>query len=154
MSGRGGKHIEKKRKSVSARSGLTFPVSRIKRHLKNDHPKYRVGAGSGIFFAAVIEYMVAEVLELAGKACADNKKRRISPRHISLAIRNDEELNKFCDGVQISQGGVVPQIHPALLKLRKDWRKEDTAIQSTSMMERTISSPGKVEKRKSTAAAR
>ena len=39
----------------------------------------------------------------------------IVPRHLQLAIRNDEELNKLLGGVVISQGGVVPHIAPELL---------------------------------------
>lgn len=47
---------------------------------------------------------VAEVTELAGNAALDNKKSRITPRHIQLAIRHDEELNRLMQGVTISQG--------------------------------------------------
>jgi histone H2A len=68
-----------------------------------------------VYLAAVLEYLAAEILELAGNAARDNKKTRIIPRHLQLAIRNDEELNKLLGGVTISQGGVLPFIQSELL---------------------------------------
>lgn len=54
-------------------------------------------------------------MELAGNAARDNKKTRINPRHVQLAVRNDEELGKLLAGVTIASGGVLPNINPVLL---------------------------------------
>src|ERR1700679_3431582 len=116
MSGRGkGGKVKGKAKSRSSRAGLQFPVGRIHRLLRKGNYAERVGAGAPVYLAAVLEYLAAEVLELAGNAAKDNKKTRIVPRHIQLAIRNDEELNKLMHYTTIASGGVLPNIHVFLL---------------------------------------
>ncbi len=115
MSGRGKGKSGKKSVTKSAKAGLQFPVGRITRYLKAGKFATRVGAGAPVYLAAVLEYLAAEVLELAGNAARDNKKSRIIPRHIQLAIRNDEELSKLLATVTIASGGVLPNIHSVLL---------------------------------------
>ncbi|CBY12299.1 unnamed protein product [Oikopleura dioica] len=105
----------RRQKSRSVRAGLQFPVGRVHRMLRKGNYAERVGAGAPVYLAAVLEYLSAEVLELAGNAARDNKKTRIIPRHLQLAIRNDEELNKLLGGVTIAQGGVLPNIQAILL---------------------------------------
>uniref|UniRef100_A0AAA9TKM2 Histone H2A n=1 Tax=Bos taurus TaxID=9913 RepID=A0AAA9TKM2_BOVIN len=112
MSGRGkqGGKARAKAKTRSSRAGLQFPVGRVHRLLRKGNYAERVGAGAPVYLAAVLEYLTAEILELAGNAARDNKKTRIIPRHLQLAIRNDEELNKLLGKVTIAQGGVLPNI--------------------------------------------
>merc|ERR1712003_277884 len=103
-------------KSRSSRAGLQFPVGRIHRLLRKGNYAERVGAGAPVYLAAVMDYLAAEVLELAGNAARDSKKTRIIPRHIQLAVRNDEELNRLLKDATIASGSVLPNIHVALIK--------------------------------------
>ena len=131
MSGRGkGKAKGTKSKSRSSRAGLQFPVGRIHRLLRKGNYAERVGAGAPVYLAAVLEYLSAEILELAGNAARDNKKSRIIPRHLQLAVRNDEELNKLLAGVTIAQGGVLPNIQAVLLPKKTDKKGGKTSSQS------------------------
>ncbi|KAK3041425.1 hypothetical protein RJ639_000402, partial [Escallonia herrerae] len=102
-----------------------FPVGRIARFLKAGKYAERVGTGAPVYLSAVLEYLAADVLELAGNAARDNKKNRIVPRHIQLAVRNDEELSKLLGNVTIANGGVLPNIHQNLLPPKKGKGKDD-----------------------------
>ncbi|KAM4747411.1 core histone macro-H2A.1 isoform 2-T2 [Rhinophrynus dorsalis] len=127
MSSRGGKKKTTKT-SRSAKAGVIFPVGRMLRYIKKGHPKYRIGVGAPVYMAAVLEYLTAEILELAGNAARDNKKGRVTPRHILLAVANDEELNQLLKGVTIASGGVLPNIHPELLAKKRGTKGKLEAI--------------------------
>ncbi|VAI53202.1 unnamed protein product [Triticum turgidum subsp. durum] len=126
MAGRKGGD-RKKAVTRSVKAGLQFPVGRIGRYLKKGRYAQRVGSGAPVYLAAVLEYLAAEVcadlsvlitdqvLELAGNAAKDNKKTRIIPRHLLLAVRNDQELGRLLAGVTIAHGGVIPNINSVLL---------------------------------------
>ena len=123
-SGKGGKGSSARAKASksttrSARAGLQFPVGRIGRYMRQQRLAPRLGGGAPVYMAAVLEYLCAEILELAGNAARDNKRKRIIPRHLQLAVRNDEELNKLLGGVTIAAGGVLPNIHQVLLPKKK-----------------------------------
>lgn len=122
--GRGKASGSGKSVSRSTKAGIQFPVGRIARFLKKGKYAERVGSGAPVYIAAVLEYLAAEVLELAGNAAKDNKKTRIIPRHIQLAVRNDEELNKLMRNTTIANGGVLPDIHKELLPANKKAKKE------------------------------
>merc|ERR1711879_1038436 len=125
--GKGGKSMTR-----SARAGVQFPVGRIARYMRKGGYAKRIGAGAPVYVAAVLEYLCAELLELAGNAARDNKRQRIVPRHIQLAVRNDEELNKLLGNVTITGGGVLPNIHAVLLPASKKNKKKKSTQLSAS----------------------
>lgn len=110
--GKGGKITTGKNKrsplSRSIKAGLHFPVGRIHRFLKRRLcSKNRVGASAAVYTAAILEYLTAEVLELAGLISSRQNFKRITPRHLCLAIRGDDELDTLIRAT-IAGGGVCP----------------------------------------------
>lgn len=68
MSGRGGKR-KVKQVSRSARAGVLFPVARMLRYLKRDTHHLRVGSGTPVYMAAVIEYLTGLWLNFEYSFC-------------------------------------------------------------------------------------
>ena len=93
------------RNSQSARAGLRFPVAKVGRIVRKAKYTSRLSAGAAVYIAGVLEYWTSETLGLAQKVTKN--KQRITPRSITLAIRNDEELGSLLSNVTIARGGVL-----------------------------------------------
>lgn len=113
----------KKYESKATRSALIFPVGRIARYLRQRKYGERTGISAAVYMAAVLQYMAFELTELSGDIVKNLKKRRIQPRHILLAVRGDEELDKVIDGT-IASGGVIPHIYKNLITTKVKRRKK------------------------------
>lgn len=133
--------------SRSKRAGVIFPVLKILRTLKEEKSAYQVRNTAAIYLAGVLEYLVAEVAELAGNAAHDQKRKRITPRHIFLAISHDEELHKLCEKVTIAAGGALPHIHEVLLQLKSN---SSFSLKGNEMNDQNNRSQNKNKKQKTT----
>ncbi|GMM49985.1 histone H2A [Starmerella bacillaris] len=111
--------------SRSTRAGLVFPVGRVHRFLRKGNYAQRIGSGAPVYLAGVLEYLTAEILDMAADAARAHRKTRIIPRHIALAVRKDEELNQLLGHVIIKQGGVIPDPIPR----KSDSKKKTKASQ-------------------------
>lgn len=102
----------KKRAGRSARAGLTFSVSRAERYLRRGKRRRqaRVSSAAGVYMTAVVEYLVAEIVELAGQRAAAHKHKRITPRDVSEAVATDTELRAIADGA-VFPGAGVTEVH-------------------------------------------
>lgn len=99
--------------------GLAFPVGRIEGMMRKNI-KGRITETAPIGMAAVLEYLSAEILELAGNAARDFKRARVNRRCIMLALMNDQEFVDLIEGNKMTiPGGVIPNIRPELLPTKK-----------------------------------
>ncbi len=120
------------KKSTSAKVGLTFPVGRIGSMLRGGRYSKRVGTTAAVFLASTLEYLTGELLDLTAKVVAKKgKSKRITPRAIMLAVRNDAGLGTLLKDVTISRGGVVPNLHKVLEGRKKKGSSKKSSKKAT-----------------------
>lgn len=107
--------VKTRRPSKTARAGLVLSVPRVLERLRRGRYALKVKETAAVYVAATLEYLVAEVLELAGNCARYFKKKRVAPRHILLTLRHDKELEELTKGAIVPEGGVRPFVHPQLL---------------------------------------
>ena len=119
----------------STRAGIIFPVGRIGRYMRTKGMTQRVGKHAPIYMAAVMEYICAEVIEVAGQVCNDmrassvaRRHMRLIPRHVELAVRDDTDLARFFHNKTFFGAGTTPYINPGVEGhgIAKKGKKTDT----------------------------
>ena len=99
------------RVSRSRRAGLVFSVGRLHRSLRHVTPFRIVSEGAAVYLAAVLEYLCAEVLILANAIARHHRTARITPRHVLMAIQEDEDVRGLLEDVVLP--AVLPRRHLA-----------------------------------------
>ncbi|XP_055388994.1 uncharacterized protein LOC129618214 [Condylostylus longicornis] len=136
------------RMGVHKRLQLHFPVGRIGRYLRKGHFSRRVGRAAPVFIAAVLDYMVGELVEIACDAARTQKKTTVKPRHIQLAIREDLEFCRLLGEVTITQGGnggkvnIAPVLLQSMHPIRKGVEHEDAEMSVNNEKKRNDESDG------------
>jgi histone H2A len=115
--------------SKSKQADLQFPVGRIGRKLRKGNFAKQVGDGAAVFLAGVLEFLVGEVVDLAGSVCKNEARSRITPPHVFSGIQEDANLVELFSNVIISEGGHVESIHEELLHLKKKSRSQSQRSQ-------------------------
>ena len=135
----------KSKTSKSEHARLNFPVGRIGSALKKGRYAQRISVQAAVFFAAVLESCTQELMELSQGVAAENGRRTIKPRHITLAVREDPSLDKLLSKVTIAQGGVRPAVHPAVATNLKSSSKKQ--VKSKEKSKKTKSDKSKKTKK-------
>ena len=115
--------------SRQGKAGIIFPPSIAEKFLRNfGYSKVMVTSAAPVFLAAVLEYLVAEILLLASKSAVSNKRIRITIRDLEMSVREDHELSDLFDKLELSflGGGVLPYIHPCLVSKKPRKKRKVT----------------------------
>ena len=118
--------------SRQGKAGIIFPPSITEKFLRNfGYSKVMVTSSAPVFLAAVLEYLVAEILLLASNSAISNNRIRITIRDLELSIRQDHEFSELFNKLNLSflGGGTMPYIHKCLVS--KKPRKKKKIIETS-----------------------
>lgn len=123
---------ESKHLSRQNRANIVFPPSIAEKFLRNfGHSKLMITKTTPVYFATVLQYVVSEILIQAVRNATENNHSRVTIRDLELGVRTDKELDRLfrTTNMQFLGGGVLPEIHEALLtkKPRKKRRVNQTS---------------------------
>lgn len=115
MGGLKEKKVSKSGQTTRAmKAGLTVPPSRVNRAMKLRSGLKRVGGTAPVYMAAVMEYLAAEILEVACNSTTKAKRKRVTPEDVSMALRSDADLQKVCGGFALYTGDKLEEIAKSL----------------------------------------
>lgn len=92
----------KKGGTLAEKAGLILSVSKTANSIRNNLKKENLSLNASIYTTAVLEYILAEILELSGNECRTDKKKTIKPNHIKKAVESDFELEVLMSALNIS----------------------------------------------------
>ena len=128
-----GKHNKSNNKSKvrhnrTDMAGIYLSISRIEHLIRNNATgKKRVSGTAAVYFAAVLDYIVSEIIELACKTTIKHNKKTITARYLYLSLRTDYELSKLIfDDFTILGGGFSESAkEPDHIKINKRYSNTD-----------------------------
>jgi hypothetical protein len=155
----------------SAKAGLIFPVARADKLIRQYRPSIRgkrgrVSLTAPIYIAGVVEYLTAEVLDIAGSITKDHKKKRITPEMIRKAFEGDPDLHRTIgSNTYISGSGESCLMHYKLrniiaknierkklkkraIKRRNRGKQSSSSPQPNNTSESTVNTPNGITKNK------
>lgn len=104
---------QSEKRSLASRAKLIISPARVGKFLTAP----RKSQGAKIYLAAVIDYLLLEILDISGDKARQAKRVRITSRHLMLTVKTDEELKSLFDKykIEFAGAGVMPSIHTELL---------------------------------------
>jgi histone H3 len=146
------KETNKEKHNGSSRqnkAGIIFPPSIAEKFLRDfDYSNIMVNKSAPICFAAALEYITAELLELAVIVAKDNKRVRITIRDMELGVRQDNGMDRLFKKLNLSfiGGGVTPFVHESLI-VKKTRKKRTTKVSEVGVKKPHRFRPGTVSLR-------